>query len=73
MDFIWLMPVGLIAGWLTGMLVQGGGFGVLATSSSAPSVRRSADFSAVFLLRRSARSCCKPAITARPDVLHCLC
>lgn len=29
MDFIWLMLVGLIAGWLAGVLVKGGGFGVL--------------------------------------------
>lgn len=29
MDFIWMMLVGLIAGWLAGVLVKGGGFGVL--------------------------------------------
>ena len=29
MDFIWLMLVGLIAGWLAGVLVKGGGFGML--------------------------------------------
>ena len=29
MDFIWLMLVGLIAGWLAGVLVRSGGFGVL--------------------------------------------
>ncbi len=29
MDFIWLMLVGLIAGWLAGVLVKSGGFGVL--------------------------------------------
>lgn len=29
MDFIWLVLVGLIAGWLAGVLVKGGGFGVL--------------------------------------------
>lgn len=29
MDFIWLILVGLIAGWLAGVLVKGGGFGVL--------------------------------------------
>ncbi|MGV3627670.1 MAG: GlsB/YeaQ/YmgE family stress response membrane protein [Betaproteobacteria bacterium] len=29
MDFIWLIVVGLIAGWLAGVLVKGGGFGVL--------------------------------------------
>jgi uncharacterized membrane protein YeaQ/YmgE (transglycosylase-associated protein family) len=29
MDLIWLILVGLIAGWLAGVLVKGGGFGVL--------------------------------------------
>lgn len=29
MEFIWLLLVGLIAGWLAGVLVRGGGFGVL--------------------------------------------
>ncbi len=29
MDFIWLILVGLIAGWLAGVLVKGGGFGML--------------------------------------------
>jgi len=29
MDFIWLMLVGLVAGWLAGVLVKGGGFGML--------------------------------------------
>lgn len=29
MDFVWLILVGLIAGWLAGVLVKGGGFGVL--------------------------------------------
>lgn len=29
MDFIWMVLVGLIAGWLAGVLVKGGGFGVL--------------------------------------------
>lgn len=28
-DLIWLILVGLIAGWLAGVLVKGGGFGVL--------------------------------------------
>jgi len=28
-EFIWLLLVGLIAGWLAGVLVRGGGFGVL--------------------------------------------
>ncbi len=29
MDFFWMLLVGLIAGWLAGVLVRGGGFGVL--------------------------------------------
>ena len=29
MEFFWLLLVGLIAGWLAGVLVRGGGFGVL--------------------------------------------
>jgi len=29
MEFIWFILVGLIAGWLAGMLVKGGGFGVI--------------------------------------------
>lgn len=29
MEFIWVILVGLIAGWLAGVLVKGGGFGVL--------------------------------------------
>lgn len=29
MDFLWFLLVGLIAGWLAGMLVKGGGFGVV--------------------------------------------
>ncbi|MEO8005800.1 MAG: GlsB/YeaQ/YmgE family stress response membrane protein [Betaproteobacteria bacterium] len=28
MDFLWFLIVGLIAGWLAGMLVKGGGFGL---------------------------------------------
>ena len=32
MDFIWLILVGLIAGWLAGVLVKGCGFGVLGDS-----------------------------------------
>jgi len=28
-EFFWLLLVGLIAGWLAGVLVRGGGFGVL--------------------------------------------
>jgi uncharacterized membrane protein YeaQ/YmgE (transglycosylase-associated protein family) len=28
-DFLWLILVGLIAGWLAGTLVKGGGFGVI--------------------------------------------
>jgi uncharacterized membrane protein YeaQ/YmgE (transglycosylase-associated protein family) len=29
MDFLWFLIVGLIAGWLAGMLVKGGGFGLI--------------------------------------------
>ncbi len=29
MSFVWFILVGLIAGWLAGMLVKGGGFGVI--------------------------------------------
>ncbi len=29
MEFIWLILVGLVAGWLAGQLVKGGGFGVI--------------------------------------------
>lgn len=29
MDFLWFLLVGLIAGWLAGVLVKGGGFGVI--------------------------------------------
>lgn len=29
MGFLWFLLVGLIAGWLAGMLVKGGGFGVI--------------------------------------------
>ena len=29
MEFVWFLLVGLIAGWLAGMLVKGGGFGVV--------------------------------------------
>ena len=29
MEFIWFIVIGLIAGWLAGVLVKGGGFGVL--------------------------------------------
>lgn len=29
MDFIWFLVVGLIAGWLAGVLVKGGGFGLV--------------------------------------------
>ncbi len=29
MSLIWLILVGLIAGWLAGVLVKGGGFGVV--------------------------------------------
>jgi len=29
MEFVWFILVGLIAGWLAGVLVKGGGFGVV--------------------------------------------
>lgn len=29
MEFVWFILVGLVAGWLAGMLVKGGGFGVI--------------------------------------------
>ena len=29
MDFLWFLIVGLIAGWLAGLLVKGGGFGLV--------------------------------------------
>jgi len=29
MGFIWFIIVGLVAGWLAGLLVKGGGFGVI--------------------------------------------
>lgn len=29
MNFIWFLIVGLIAGWLAGVLVKGGGFGLV--------------------------------------------
>jgi uncharacterized membrane protein YeaQ/YmgE (transglycosylase-associated protein family) len=29
MDFVWFLLVGLVAGWLAGKLVKGGGFGVV--------------------------------------------
>lgn len=29
MDILWFLIVGLIAGWLAGVLVKGGGFGVV--------------------------------------------
>jgi uncharacterized membrane protein YeaQ/YmgE (transglycosylase-associated protein family) len=29
MEFIWFILVGLVAGWLAGVLVKGGGFGVV--------------------------------------------
>lgn len=29
MNFLWFLLVGLIAGWLAGTLVKGGGFGLL--------------------------------------------
>jgi uncharacterized membrane protein YeaQ/YmgE (transglycosylase-associated protein family) len=29
MNFVWFLLVGLVAGWLAGVLVKGGGFGVI--------------------------------------------
>lgn len=29
MEFIWFKVIGLVAGWLAGLLVEGGGFGVI--------------------------------------------
>ncbi|HQS59042.1 MAG: hypothetical protein B7Y56_15250 [Gallionellales bacterium 35-53-114] len=29
MEYIWFILIGLVAGWLAGMLVKGGGFGVI--------------------------------------------
>jgi len=29
MEFVWFILVGLVAGWLAGVLVRGGGFGVI--------------------------------------------
>ena len=29
MSFLWFLIVGLVAGWLAGVLVKGGGFGVV--------------------------------------------
>ncbi len=29
MDIVWILLVGLIAGWLAGVLVKGGGYGVI--------------------------------------------
>lgn len=29
MEFIWFILIGLVAGWLAGRLVRGGGFGVI--------------------------------------------
>jgi len=29
MEFVWFILVGLVAGWLAGMLMKGGGFGVV--------------------------------------------
>jgi uncharacterized membrane protein YeaQ/YmgE (transglycosylase-associated protein family) len=29
MDFVWLILIGLVAGWLAGVLVKGGGYGVI--------------------------------------------
>lgn len=29
MDFVWFLLVGLVAGWLAGVLIKGGGFGLV--------------------------------------------
>jgi uncharacterized membrane protein YeaQ/YmgE (transglycosylase-associated protein family) len=29
MDFVWFILIGLVAGWLAGVLVKGGGYGVI--------------------------------------------
>lgn len=29
MEFVWFIIIGLVAGWLAGTLVRGGGFGVI--------------------------------------------
>lgn len=29
MEFVWFIVIGLIAGWLAGVLVKGGGFGLV--------------------------------------------
>jgi uncharacterized membrane protein YeaQ/YmgE (transglycosylase-associated protein family) len=29
MEFVWFLLIGLVAGWLAGALVKGGGFGVV--------------------------------------------
>jgi uncharacterized membrane protein YeaQ/YmgE (transglycosylase-associated protein family) len=29
MNFLWFLIIGLVAGWLAGMLVKGGGFGLV--------------------------------------------
>ena len=29
MEFIWFILIGLVAGWLAGVLMKGGGFGVI--------------------------------------------
>jgi uncharacterized membrane protein YeaQ/YmgE (transglycosylase-associated protein family) len=29
MEFLWFILIGLVAGWLAGMLTKGGGFGVV--------------------------------------------
>ena len=29
MEFVWFIVIGLVAGWLAGTLVKGGGFGII--------------------------------------------
>ncbi len=33
MEFVWFILVGLVAGWLAGVLMKGGGFGVIGDIS----------------------------------------
>ena len=29
MDFIWFIVIGLVAGWLAGLIMKGGGYGII--------------------------------------------
>lgn len=35
MSFLWFLIVGLVAGWLAGTLVKGGGFGILGSNRNS--------------------------------------